>query len=81
MKLLNIIGQILLGLLAVLIVLVGGSYIYLASHYYRIPDKQKQAIHNNQTAILKAGKTYRATTYNVGFGAYKSFPFSWILEN
>ena len=32
MKLLKKIGQILLGLLAVLIVVVGGYYIYLASH-------------------------------------------------
>lgn len=80
MKLLKKIGQILLGLLAVLIVVVGGYYIYLASHYYRIPDKQKQAIHNNQTAIFKAGKTYRVTTYNVGFGAYNQ-KFSFFMDS
>lgn len=45
-------------------------YAYLTKQYYRIPDHERLAVGNPQTAVLQPGKTYSALTYNVGFGAY-----------
>ena len=54
----------------------------MQAHYYRIPDNKKLSIGNNQTQVLQIGKTYSATTYNVGFGTYNHRSISlWILVN
>ena len=57
-------------LLVLAIVVVGGYIIYLEATYYRIADNVEVEIDNNPTATLKAGTTYKAATYNIGFGAY-----------
>lgn len=57
-----------------------GYYIYLSTHYYRIPDHQKLHIGNNQDKQLQVNKTYSATTYNVGFGAY-NHDFDFFMDS
>lgn len=79
MKVLKRIGQIILGLIIVCVIIVVGYYIYLSCHYYRIPDHQKLTIGNPQKQELVAGKTYTATTYNVGFGAY-NHDFDFFMD-
>lgn len=79
MKIVKKIGLGLLILLGLFVVVIGGYYWYLAAHYYRIPDHQKLTVGNQQTQVLQTGKTYRATTYNVGFGAY-NHQFDFFMD-
>lgn len=79
MKILKRIGLGLLILLGLLLVIFGGYYWYLAAHYYRIPDHQKLSVGNQQAAVLQTGKNYKATTYNVGFGAY-NHQFDFFMD-
>lgn len=69
-KLFKAIGILIITLVILAILAVGGYALYLETHYYRIADNQQETIAGNQSSILQAGKTYRASTYNVGFGAY-----------
>jgi endonuclease/exonuclease/phosphatase family metal-dependent hydrolase len=70
----------ILGLLAVCLLIFGCYYAYLAVNYYRIPDHQKLTVANNQKAVLQVGKSYTATTYNVGFGAY-NHKFDFFMDS
>lgn len=46
-----------------------GGYVFLT--YHRIPDKTVQEISRGAGEnVMKTGVTYRALTYNLGFGAY-----------
>lgn len=64
-----------------MVITVGGYLIYVIGSYSRIPDNQALIVFgfNNQTindedlfdeSIPSSGKTFSATTYNIGFGAY-----------
>lgn len=48
------------------------SYVFLS--YKRIPDNQtlivEQAAEQTSNSVLKTGTSYKALTYNIGFGAY-----------
>ena len=69
-------------LLAILLITIGCYIGHMQAHYCRIPDHKKLIIGNNQKNELKLHKTYKATTYNVGFGAYNhNFDFLWITVN
>lgn len=54
-------------------------YAYLTKQYYRIPDHKKLAIGNKQKQVLSLGQTYRALTYNIGFGAYNQ-DFDFFMD-
>lgn len=79
MKILKRIGISLLALIGILLIIVVGYVIYMQLHYYRIPDKQKLTIGNNQSRVLQLNKQYSATTYNVGFGAY-NHQFDFFMD-
>lgn len=74
-KALKICGIILLVVLGLFL----GYVIYLQVNYYRISDHQKLTVKNAQTTILKTGKSYTATTYNVGFGTYRK-DYSFFMD-
>ncbi|WP_209687641.1 endonuclease/exonuclease/phosphatase family protein [Lactobacillus colini] len=79
MKVIKRIGWIILGIIVALLIIVGCYVGYMQSHYYRIPDNRKLTIHNNQKDELILGKSYTATTYNVGFGAY-THDFDFFMD-
>ena len=70
----------LLGLLATLILILGGYVIYLSAQYYRIEDNKTLVISNPQTSLVELNKNYTITTYNIGFGAY-SHDFSFFMDS
>lgn len=74
------IGKVILGILILLVVIVGGYYLYLSANYYRIPDHKKLTIGNNQGQQLEVNRVYKATTYNVGFGAY-NHQFDFFMDS
>lgn len=73
-------GLALLSVILACVIIFCGYYIYLALHYYRIPDNQRLKINNNQSQLLKAGRSYKATTYNVGLGAY-NHDFDFFMDS
>ena len=65
-------------LLAVLIVVVGYvAYVFLT--YYRIDDNTSIEVNDKTEAVLSETGTYRAVTYNIGFGAY-SPDFTFFMD-
>lgn len=80
MKVLKRIGIGLLIFLGVLLLAIACYVGYMQAHYYRIPDNKKLSIGNNQKTELRLNKTYRATTYNVGFGAY-NHNFDFFMDH
>lgn len=74
------IGKVILGILILLVVIVGGYYLYLSANYYRIPDHKKLTVGNNQGQQLEVNRVYKATTYNVGFGAY-NHQFDFFMDS
>lgn len=80
MKIAKRIGIAFLLVIILLLVIFGAYYCYLAINYYRIPDKQHLKVGNNQPQELAVGKSYRATTYNVGFGAY-NHDFDFFIDS
>lgn len=75
-KMIKIIGGLLLGL----ILIFGGYLAYLFLSYDRLPDKQTLTIAHNQTNHLQTDTTYKALTFNIGFGAY-SQDFSFFMDS
>ena len=69
----------ILGLLAISVIILGGYFIYLQSHYYRISDHQALKIHHPQTKKLTTKHDYTLSTYNIGFGAY-SPDFTFFMD-
>ena len=60
-----------LGVIILVAVLVVAAYIvYLLLTYNRIADHEPMKVDNDATTVLVAGKEYKASTYNIGFGAY-----------
>lgn len=79
MRILKKVGVLLLIIVGLLAIIFVAYYLYLSANYYRIPDNQRLKVGNNSHSELRTGQTYRATTYNVGFGAYNhQFDFLWI---
>ena len=61
----------LLCLLAVLLLTAAGYVVYVFTSYYRIGDHLSLAVEQGtENASLETGTTYKAVTYNIGFGAY-----------
>ena len=59
------------GLLLAAAVLIVGAYVaYVALTYSRIPDNISLDVQGESTQELQTRRTYTATTYNIGFGAY-----------
>lgn len=75
-KLIKIIGGLVLA-----VVLVFGVYLaYLFLSYDRLPDNQKLSVEHQQSNTLQVDTTYKALTFNIGFGAY-SQDFSFFMDN
>lgn len=72
---LSIIGAIVL----LLILCVGGYILYMQLNYYRIADNTALDVTNPKDETLQAGVTYKAVTYNIGFGAY-NHDFSFFMD-
>lgn len=68
-------GIILLVLLAVV-----GYVIYMQINYYRIDDNSALEISNPSDEVLRSGVSYKALTYNIGFGAY-NHDFSFFMDS
>lgn len=62
--------KVILWLILAVLVIVGGYAIYVYSSYYRLPDNLKLTSHNHSQRVLKPGQTYKAMTYNIGYGSY-----------
>lgn len=62
------------------IVLAAGSYVtYVIASYNRIGDTDLAVNGNAVSAEVKVGETYKAMSYNIGFGAY-SQDFTFFLD-
>lgn len=70
----------LLGLLALVLLIVGGYVIYLVCQYYRIEDNKQLDILNNTENVVQLDQTYTIGTYNIGFGAY-THDFSFFMDS
>ena len=68
-------GIILLVLLAVV-----GYVLYMQINYYRIDDNSALEITNPSDEVLQSGVSYKALTYNIGFGAY-NHDFSFFMDS
>jgi len=73
---LTILGAILL----LLVLFVGGYVLYMQLNYYRIEDNTALEVANPSDATLESGTTYKALTYNIGFGAY-NHDFSFFMDS
>lgn len=65
-KFLKIVG----GLIALLLVLVGGYVAYAFIQYHRLPDNLAGEIKNNQSKKVELAQKYSIATYNIGYGSY-----------
>lgn len=71
---------VLLILLAVLVIAVGGYFIYFFSSYHRIADNTPLEVFNTGAQDeVQAGTNYTITTFNIGFGAYSS-DYSFFMD-
>ena len=68
------------GILLLLILFVGGYVLYMQLNYYRIEDNTALECTNPSEATLQSGTTYKALTYNIGFGAY-NHDFSFFMDS
>lgn len=80
MFVLEMLGIILLFTIVFILIGILIYILIMQFSYYRIPDKTELKICNPQNAILEIGKTYKATTYNVGFGAY-NHDFDFFMDS
>ena len=75
----KIVGIVMASILGLGILLVLGYVIYVSCQYYRIKDNLALTINNNQEEVLQTGISYKATTFNIGFGAY-NHDFSFFMD-
>ncbi|NMD37650.1 MAG: endonuclease [Christensenellaceae bacterium] len=67
--------------LILIVVFVAAAYVlYLQFNFYRIEDNTVLNLDNNMSDTIKTGTTYKALTYNVGFGAY-SQNYSFFMDS
>lgn len=74
--------KIILGLLALLLVVIVGYVIYVFAAYYRVEDNQilpVEALDSAASGELSTDTTYRAASYNIGFGAYSN-DYSFFMD-
>ena len=73
--------KIFLGALALLLAVVAGYVIYVFSAYYRVEDNQTLEVKAAGSAGigLEVNETYRAASYNIGFGAYSN-DYSFFMD-
>lgn len=72
---------ILIGSLILLVLLVVAGYVlYMQFNYYRIHDNSALEISNPSDEVLQSGASYKALTYNIGFGAY-NHDFSFFMDS
>lgn len=76
----KIILKIILSLVLVVLFIVGGYVIYLFTSYHRLADHLELEVKNKNTQALKLDTPYRATSFNIGFGAY-SQNFSFFMDD
>ncbi len=74
-KALKIIGISLISIILIIIAYV--SYVFIS--YYRIEDNLEIDIENNQELAFDISKTYKISTYNIGFGAYEQ-NYSFFMD-
>ncbi len=70
----------IISLILLLVVVVAAYVLYLQFNFYRIEDNKVLNVDNNMSDTLKTGQTYRALTYNIGFGAY-SQEYSFFMDS
>ena len=73
--------KIILCILLILVLAVGGYVAYVFLTYYRLEDNLPLTVEaaGETGGELTAGETYRAVSYNVGFGAY-SDDYSFFMD-
>ncbi len=72
---------VFLGSLILLLLLFVVAYvIYMQINYYRIDDNTALEISNPSDEVLQSGVSYKALTYNIGFGAY-NHDFSFFMDS
>ena len=74
-KALKILGILLLAVLVLAAAYL--AYVFLA--YHRIPDNQPLTAEGSVAGILRPGESYRALSYNIGFGAYED-DYSFFMD-
>ncbi len=77
---LKIILVFLGSLISLLILFVVCYVIYMEVNYYRIDDNTALEITNPSDEVLQSGVSYKALTYNIGFGAY-NHDFSFFMDS
>ncbi|QDK71420.1 endonuclease/exonuclease/phosphatase family protein [Lactococcus protaetiae] len=71
--------KILGGILGLLIVIVGGYFIYAYAQYHRLPNDIKETINRPKVEQVELGKTYKMMTFNIGYGSYPP-SFSFFMD-
>ena len=73
--------KIILCILLILVLAVGGYVAYVFLTYYRLEDNLPLTVEaaDGTGSELTVGETYRAVSYNVGFGAY-SDDYSFFMD-
>jgi len=72
-------GFIALSVVLVLVLVVGGYFVFLEMSFSRIEDSKYIQVSANQSNRLVLGKEYSISTFNIGFGAY-SQSFSFFMD-
>ncbi|MEA4893697.1 MAG: endonuclease/exonuclease/phosphatase family protein [Oscillospiraceae bacterium] len=70
----------LAGLVLLVLLFVVAYVVYMQVNYYRIDDNTALEITNPSDEVLKSGVSYKALTYNIGFGAY-NHDFSFFMDS
>ena len=71
--------KVLLLLLLAVLVLAAAYVAYVFLAYHRIPDNQVLTVEGSAANTLRPGGTYRALSYNIGFGAYED-DYSFFMD-
>ena len=66
--------------LGVVVLAAGGYVVYVIASYNRIGDQTLSVDHKATLKEVKAGETYKAISYNIGFGAY-SQDFTFFMDD
>lgn len=78
----NTLKKVLLTVTAVLgaLIVIAGSYVlYVVLSYSRIEDNLALTVDSQKTALAQRGTPYKASTFNIGFGAY-NHAFSFFMD-
>lgn len=66
-------------ILGVAVLVVGGYVSYVLLQYNRIADNKVLNPNNNNDNLLNSDKSYKISTYNIGFGAYRP-DYSFFMD-